>query len=111
VSASDRDYPWALLASALLHVPIGAACIKAVQADRPLAKAEWAAAIRPCPQAGNWAPMTASPTHSGLPAARFPAAPAPDAGQGPRPLPPQLPRIGQAVEHPRADQAARRALP
>jgi Protein of unknown function with HXXEE motif len=42
--AGDKYSP-GFLASALLHVPIGAAYIKAVQADCPLAKAEWAAAI------------------------------------------------------------------
>jgi hypothetical protein len=42
--AGDKYSP-GFLASALLHVPIGVAYIKAVQADRPLAKAEWAAAI------------------------------------------------------------------
>ena len=42
--ASDKYSP-GFLASALLHVPIGISYIRAVQADRPLAKAEWAAAI------------------------------------------------------------------
>lgn len=42
--AGDKYSP-GFLASALLHVPIDAAYIKAVQADRPLAKAEWAGAI------------------------------------------------------------------
>ena len=42
--AGDKYSP-GFLASILLHVPIGAAYIKAVQADRRLARAEWAAAI------------------------------------------------------------------
>ena len=42
--AGDKYSP-GFLASALLHVPIGITYIKAVQADRPLTKAEWAAAI------------------------------------------------------------------
>ena len=42
--AGDKYSP-GFLASALLHVPIGITYIKAVQADRPLARAEWAAAI------------------------------------------------------------------
>jgi hypothetical protein len=42
--AGDKYSP-GFLASALLHVPIGITYIKAVQANRPLAKAEWAAAI------------------------------------------------------------------
>jgi hypothetical protein len=42
--AGDKYSP-GFLASALLHVPIGLTYIKAVQADRPLTRAEWAAAI------------------------------------------------------------------
>ena len=42
--AGDKYSP-GFLASALLHVPIGITYIRAVQADRPLARAEWAAAI------------------------------------------------------------------
>ena len=42
--AGDKYSP-GFLASALLHVPIGITYIKAVQADRRLARAEWAAAI------------------------------------------------------------------
>jgi hypothetical protein len=42
--AGDKYSP-GFLASALLHVPIGVAYIRAVQAVRPLARAEWAAAI------------------------------------------------------------------
>jgi hypothetical protein len=42
--AGDKYSP-GFLASALLHVPIGITYIRAVQADRPLTKAEWAAAI------------------------------------------------------------------
>jgi Protein of unknown function with HXXEE motif len=40
--AGDKYSPGSL-ASALLHVPIGATYIKAVQADRPLSRGEWAA--------------------------------------------------------------------
>ena len=42
--AGDKYSP-GFLASTLLHVPIGVAYIKAVQADRPLTKAEWAAGV------------------------------------------------------------------
>lgn len=42
--AGDKYSP-GFLASALLHVPIGVAYLKAVQADRPLTGAEWAAGI------------------------------------------------------------------
>ena len=42
--AGDTYSP-GFLASALLHVPIGVAYLKAVQADSPLTKAEWAAGI------------------------------------------------------------------
>jgi hypothetical protein len=42
--AGDKYSP-GFLASALLHVPIGPTYIKAVQADRPLTRAEWAGAI------------------------------------------------------------------
>jgi hypothetical protein len=40
-----NDLGSGFLASALLHLPIGITYIKAVQADRPPTKAEWAAAI------------------------------------------------------------------
>ena len=42
--AGDKYSP-GFLASVLLHVPIGVAYLKAVQADSPLTKAEWAAGI------------------------------------------------------------------
>jgi hypothetical protein len=42
--AGDKYSP-GFLASALLHVPIGLTYIRAVQADRPLTRAEWAGAI------------------------------------------------------------------
>ena len=42
--AGDKYSP-GFLASALLHVPIGLTYIRAVQADRPLTKTEWAAGI------------------------------------------------------------------
>jgi Protein of unknown function with HXXEE motif len=42
--AGDKYSP-GFLASALLHVPIGLAYIRAVKADRPLTRAEWVAAI------------------------------------------------------------------
>ena len=41
--AGDKYSP-GFLASALLHVPIGVSYIKALQADRPLTRAEWGAA-------------------------------------------------------------------
>lgn len=42
--AGDKYSP-GFLASVFLHVPVGVAYIKAVQADRPLTRAEWAAGI------------------------------------------------------------------
>ncbi|MET8137772.1 HXXEE domain-containing protein [Streptomyces sp. NPDC005251] len=42
--AGDKYSP-GFLASLLLHVPIGTAYIRAVNAERPLTKAEWAAAV------------------------------------------------------------------
>lgn len=42
--AGDKYSP-GFLASALLHVPIGVTYIRAVQSDRPLTRAEWAAGI------------------------------------------------------------------
>jgi len=45
LSAANFGALLGFLASALLHVPIGITYIRAVHADRPLARAEWAAAI------------------------------------------------------------------
>ena len=42
--AGDKYSP-GFLASALLHVPIGVTYLRAVQADRPLTRAEWAGGI------------------------------------------------------------------